>query len=55
MPEYLFENPDTGEILSIAQGIDEEHSYYKNNNSESLRNIMGPANMKLIEENPASE
>ena len=27
MPEYLFENPDTGEILSIAQGIDEEHSY----------------------------
>ena len=35
--------------------LDEERSYYKNNNSESLRNIMGPANMKLIEENPASE
>jgi len=35
--------------------IDEERSYYKNNNSESLRNILGPANMKLIEKNPASE
>ena len=27
MPEYLFENPDTGEVISITQGIDEEHSY----------------------------
>ena len=27
MPEYLFENPDTGEIISITQGIDEEHAY----------------------------
>ena len=27
MPEYLFENPDTGEIISVAQGIDEEHTY----------------------------
>jgi len=27
MPEYLFENPDTGEVISITQGINEEHSY----------------------------
>lgn len=27
MPDYLYENPDTGEIISVAQGIDEEHSY----------------------------
>jgi len=55
------EEPDEFEGLdhfSTVMGgiqIDEERSYYKNNNSESLRNIMGPANMKLIEENPASE
>jgi len=29
MPEYLFENPDTGEIISITQGINEEHAYSK--------------------------
>ena len=27
MPEYLFENPETGEIISVIQGIDEEHTY----------------------------
>jgi len=27
MPEYLFENPDTGEVISITQGINEEHAY----------------------------
>ena len=27
MPEYLFENPDTGEVISITQGIDEEHVF----------------------------
>lgn len=27
MPEYLYENPDTGEIISVTQGINEEHSY----------------------------
>ena len=27
MPEYLFENPKTGEIISVIQGIDEEHAY----------------------------
>ena len=27
MPEYLFENPDTGEIISVIQGIDEDHTY----------------------------
>jgi hypothetical protein len=35
--------------------LDEERSFYKNNNTDSLRNILGPANMKLIEENPTSE
>ena len=29
MPEYLYENPDTGEIVSVVQGINEEHSYNK--------------------------
>ena len=27
MPEYLFENPDTGEVISVIQGIDEKHTY----------------------------
>ena len=27
MPEYLFENPDTGEVISVIQGVDEEHTY----------------------------
>jgi hypothetical protein len=27
MPEYLYENPDTGEIISVTQGIDEEHTH----------------------------
>ncbi len=27
MPEYLFENPDTGEVITVVQGINEEHSY----------------------------
>ena len=27
MPEYLFENPDTGEVISVVQGINEEHTY----------------------------
>ena len=27
MPEYLFQNPDTGEVVSVIQGIDEEHVY----------------------------
>jgi len=29
MPEYLFEYPETGEIISVIQGIDEEHTYSK--------------------------
>ena len=27
MPEYLFENPETGEIISVIQGINEKHTY----------------------------
>jgi hypothetical protein len=27
MPTYLFENPSTGEIKEIIQGINEEHKY----------------------------
>ena len=27
MPEYLFENPETGEVISVIQGIDEKHTY----------------------------
>jgi len=27
MPEYLFENPETGEVISVIQGIDEDHTY----------------------------
>tara|TARA_R110000751_G_scaffold260477_2_gene359831 strand:- start:3837 stop:4178 length:342 start_codon:yes stop_codon:yes gene_type:complete len=27
MPEYLFENPETGEVISVTQGIDEKHTY----------------------------
>jgi len=27
MPEYLFENPETGELISVIQGINEKHIY----------------------------
>jgi hypothetical protein len=27
MPEYLFENPETAEVISVTQGIDEKHTY----------------------------
>jgi hypothetical protein len=27
MPEYLFENPKTKEVISVIQGIDEKHTY----------------------------
>lgn len=27
MPEYLFKNPDTGEVKSVFQKMEEEHSY----------------------------
>ena len=27
MPEYLYENPDTGEQVSVWQSVHEEHSY----------------------------
>ena len=30
MPEYLFKNPDTGEVISVVQGINEEHAYSEN-------------------------
>ncbi len=55
--EELDEFDGLDHFSTVMGGIqlDEERSHYKNNNSESLRNIMGPANMKLIEENPASE
>ena len=50
-----FEGLDHFSTVMGGIQIDEGRSYYKNNNSESLRSILGPANMKLIEENPASE
>ena len=55
--EELDEFDGLDHFSTVMGGIqlDEERSYYKNNNSESLSNIMGPANMKLIEKNPASE
>ena len=27
MPEYLYENPDTGEIIKIIQSVSEDHTY----------------------------
>jgi hypothetical protein len=29
MPEYLYENPETREVISVVQGINEDHSYTK--------------------------
>ena len=26
-PEYLYEDPETGKVISIIQGINEEHKY----------------------------
>jgi len=30
MPEYLFQNPETKEIISVIQGISEDHVYSEN-------------------------
>ena len=27
MPEYLYENPETGEVISVIQGVNDDHSY----------------------------
>ena len=27
MPEYLYEDPETGEKVSVSQGINENHKY----------------------------
>jgi hypothetical protein len=27
MPEYLYEDPDTGKVISVTQGVHDEHSY----------------------------
>ena len=27
MPEYIYENPDTGELVNVCQSVHEEHSY----------------------------
>ena len=27
MPEYVYENPDTGELVNVWQSVHEEHSY----------------------------
>jgi hypothetical protein len=27
MAEYLYENPDTGKVVSVIQGVHDEHSY----------------------------
>ena len=27
MPEYLYENPETGEVIRVVQSISEEHTY----------------------------
>jgi predicted nucleic acid-binding Zn ribbon protein len=29
MPEYLYEDPDTGKVITVIQGINEDHSYKK--------------------------
>lgn len=26
-PEYLYEDPETGKVVSVIQGIDEDHTY----------------------------
>ena len=39
MPEYLFENPETGEVISVIQGIDEEHTYSEEGKKVALDNL----------------
>lgn len=29
MPEYIYENPETGEIVTVFQKIDDDHEYSK--------------------------
>ena len=26
-PEYLYEDPETGKVVSVIQGIEEDHTY----------------------------
>ena len=30
MPEYIYENPDTGEQISVIQGVHDKHAYEVN-------------------------
>tara|TARA_B100001939_G_scaffold324753_1_gene316990 strand:+ start:785 stop:1129 length:345 start_codon:yes stop_codon:yes gene_type:complete len=29
MPEYIYENPDTGEQVSVIQGVNDDHTFEK--------------------------
>lgn len=33
MPEYIFENPETGEQVSVIQGVHDKHTYEVNGKS----------------------
>jgi len=42
MPEYLYRNPDTGEVLSIIQGMNDEHKFVDDQGLEWQRIFLNP-------------
>jgi len=42
MPEYLYKNPETGEILSVIQGMNDKHEFIDNNGLKWNRVLTAP-------------
>ena len=42
MPEYLYQNPETGEVLSIIQGMNDEHKFVDDQGLEWKRIFLNP-------------
>ena len=42
MPEYLYQNPETEEVISIMQGMNDEHKFLDDNGLEWNRIFTNP-------------
>ena len=42
MPTYLFEHPDTGQVIEIQQSMSEEHEYIDSNGLKWIRLFCQP-------------
>ena len=56
MPEYLYQNPETGEVLSIIQGMNDEHKFVDDQGLEWKRIFLNPTmSVDTQEVDPFSE